>query len=48
MSVVRRIEIRICELGNRDVILKSVIHIVFSDWKDRTRRKWVKRRMRKR
>ena len=49
MSVVRRIKIGIGEeVGNRDVILRSLIHIVFSDWKDRTRRKWVKRRMRKR
>ena len=47
MSVVRRIENRIGEeVSNSDVIIRSLIHIVFSDWKDRIRRKWVKRRMR--
>ena len=41
----RRIENGIGEeVGNRDVIHRSLIHIVFSDWKDRIRRKWVKRK----
>ena len=45
--MVRRIENGIGEeVGNSDVIIRSLIHLVFNDWKDRIRWKWVKRRMR--